>query len=192
MSKLFDLLQGIITKVNSIRGGDWNQSDPSATNYIQNRTHYEDPTIGTEVLAENITINSNGSAVSHSVPLDLDEWYLVVWDGVIYKCQYQDWQYYSGDGTMSTDYFLGNFFCLPSSSATGPRDHEYNSDMPFSFCFDSTPMADMLYATEEGEHTYSVYHIVDEVYGVKPLDEKFLPASQITSAEIDELTDLLK
>lgn len=42
MSRLFDLLQGIITKVNSIKGGgDWSQNAENGPGYIANRTHYK-------------------------------------------------------------------------------------------------------------------------------------------------------
>lgn len=68
MSRLFDLLQGIITKLNSIKGGsaNWNQNDQNGDGYVENRTHYIERTDSRDLIYQDVDLNKYGQYGSSS------------------------------------------------------------------------------------------------------------------------------
>lgn len=90
---------------------DWNQNDETATDYIENRTHYVvGSTTQEETIFENISLtNKTGfsSAENGHTSLDSEANYIVTWDGVDYPCKAQVITRQSAYGT-TTRIMFGN------------------------------------------------------------------------------------
>lgn len=93
-------VSGMVTSINGVKAdengnveivagvqSDWNQNDETATDYVKNRTHWEEHNLTTIINKRTVTVNSSYAAISSSCPiLTPGQTYIVVLNDVTYQC----------------------------------------------------------------------------------------------------------
>lgn len=147
------LLYALVEKVASGTHPDWNQNDPSAPDYVKNRTHFEE-TVETVILEEQtLTFEYLGVAVLTEIFADLTdgEKVRIVWDGETYDVEMA--------GTRAGNETLTHL------------EESHESGLPF--CMVASPAAGIqFWAETTGEHTVSVIHWPTVIHTIDP---KYLP-----------------
>lgn len=136
---------------------DWNQNDPTAVDYVKNRTHYTKSV--TAQIADNVTVTI-ANAVPAINPFTIDKFiegctYTVTWDGAAYECVA-----YIAEGPNVPS--LGNAISIGIPSG--------GNGEPF---FITASEGESLVFGEDGTHTLSMIGEVE--VGVRTLDPKYLP-----------------
>lgn len=146
---------------------DWNQNDPTASDYVKNRTHY------TQIEEVTIVPNFEYDLVSSSsyyayknangyipTPFIIGKHYTVVFDGVEYDCVAYDFE---NDGIV----YLGNMLYQYD-------DAPINMDIPFLICsrFDGDMDWYTLYFSRKGKHTCEIRTMEETTH---TFDSKYLP-----------------
>lgn len=144
---------------------DWHQNDPTAADYVKNRPFYTGNPVET-VLVEESTVTFDDSGEGYylaefpsTFEATVGETYKVSWDGTVYErtCVYvQDLP------------AIGNLSIIGLGSDTGE---------PFLMGIINS-VAIRIFAEEEEEHTFSVYHVSSAVH---KLDERYLPETAMKS-----------
>lgn len=143
---------------------DWNQNDPTAPDYVKNRTHYAE--VKPAVIIENQTIDVSDCYAtfegSKATPLE-GKTYVVTLNGTRYKCVawwYADWEaIILGKGSLVT------------SDCEG-----FGEDVPFAIeLYDGYSEVYMYLSADcdDGEYTVSVEGDAEIVHKIA---EKYLPA----------------
>ena len=133
---------------------DWSQNDSSATDYIKNRTHWEERT-ETEILPETTVTLENGSANLPDVVLVSGDTYAVNWNGA-------EWTCVAGD--LDGQLWLGNIYRM-SGGAVGSQD----TGEPFCMVI-PVDGSGLWVATGDplNEVTLSIMHIRDNIHHLDP------------------------
>jgi len=142
---------------------DWNQNDETASDYIKNRTHYEEADVKTVVLEETIVYWDDlnwGYHIEKAFTLEADKLYEVTLNGEIYECTSR------ADGALGV--ILGN------------------GSMPFRIMWKAYDphVTEVTHLPENsGDYTFKISRI-DKKGGLKLIDEKFIPD---TIARVDSI-----
>ena len=141
---------------------DWNQNDPTAKDYVKNRTHYVEKDANVVCLPEAEITVADGSITSvfpaaTAVP-ELGAEATVIFDGVTYTGTWLSW-----DGTeQGDDAYFGN-------------RHLWGDDMTDTgepFCVniwdDNDPQLDLALSASDGTHTISATAKQDVVHTIDP------------------------
>ena len=145
---------------------DWNESDPNAESYIENRPFYEECVAG-DVLFEEQEIECDGAEVALATLQTTfieGEIYFVTFNGTQYKCVAWTDEILSeamgvpaiGIGNLSTSMYFTN---------------SYGNNEPF--CVVTGGDDSILWVNEPGVHAIKIQASTFEV--VKKIDKKFLP-----------------
>ena len=145
---------------------DWEQNDETANDYIQNRTHYEEPV--EQVLEQTTITDMDGSPISVSIGLVEGKEYTVIVNGVEYDCVAER---YTGEITEGYEIFE-NSIRLKNEVIEIVEFVE-----PFNGIYG---IATHLKYVELSENP--VFEVKTK-YILKKLDPKFLP--EISSVEVD-------
>lgn len=76
------IINGLLIKMRTFRG-DWNQNDPSASNYISNRPFYTEHDVEIEVFPKTKLTSPAGTL---KTPLIVGQTYKVFWNDIEYEC----------------------------------------------------------------------------------------------------------
>lgn len=144
---------------------DWNQNDPTAADYVKNRTHYEGMT--TVVFADNVTVETADGRESEN-PFTMDEivegqTYTITWDGTAYECVA-----YIAEGPNTPS--LGNGELAGVSGGNGE---------PF---FITVFEGATLVFANTGTHTVSISAVQE---GIAKIDEKFIPDTIARKSDLE-------
>lgn len=142
---------------------DWNQSDDTATDYIKNRTHWEETKINEIVLIDNVTLDNFEDSDSGFYRQYTDDYidfentigqtYFVIWDGIEYECVC---------GGIVEDFGIGN--------ANVMGNYGSKTTEPFALHHSSSADAISVSIKENGRHTLSVLQrsTYTEVHHIDP------------------------
>ncbi len=148
---------------------DWNQNDPTAPDYVNNRPFYVGGNIEI-TLADNVEITSTMLNVTLTSFVDYSGYLIITFDGVDYKCDI-----WNIDGTIGA----GNSLLIEYS--------EYSNDCPFCVFF--VEMAQKLMmgirVNDENGHIISVKSVVEDPVKIP---SKFLINSNIINGEGEKST----
>lgn len=114
-----DIIAQLVSSAVKRCGANWNQNDPTASDYVKGRTHWEEVTMVEVVSEATWTYDSDYSGY----PIESDytfvdgETYIVNWNGVEYTCVAQDMEM-SGDITKTVN-VLGNVGSKMGGEDTG-------------------------------------------------------------------------
>lgn len=112
------LINGLVSKMQSFRG-NWNQSDPTASDYIKNRPFYTETRL-TEILPETEWVgdpDQNGQAVlPNLITLEVGKTYTVNYNGMDYECVVIDG---TEIGIPIPVWVLGNLSLMTGGENTG-------------------------------------------------------------------------
>ena len=163
------LIKGLVQKMKSFRG-NWEQNDPTADDYIKNRTHWKE--IKTRVLIPETSIEfaNAGHPVGAPFILEMQEGstYEVTWNGNVYQCVA-----YIAEGPNTPSIGNGTI-----ASLTGGNDE------PF---FITVIRGDTLvFAEEAGTHTVS---ISSEATTWHTLDKRYLPTNLATTDDVQSVAN---
>lgn len=143
---------------------DYAQNDPTAPDYIKNRTHWVEYENGVEILPETtITVVDGGYSFETSLNLALGNVYNVNWEGVDYKCECFE---FNLDGIIT--YVLGNLGCAGLGDDTG-EPFIIIRIVGIDGVSDNTSQAS---APNDGDYTLSIQKCLETVHKI---DEKYLP-----------------
>jgi len=153
-----DVYDQLMERMSQIENPDWNQNDPTAKDYIKNRTHWVE-TIYTEMFSDDAVPFVDGGYGANYAPdevtwtLTPGENYKIVFDGVEYECDCRSYYYYGRTWT-----WLGNGSLLaPYSQFAGDTGHP--------FLITATSMA----AKSEGSHSIQITSVRDEYHCLDPM-----------------------
>lgn len=176
-NQLKTFYNALAQKMKSFRG-NWNQNDPTADDYIKNRTHWEETIQGKFALVPEMTVNISDDGgyqdLSNSVKLTAGEKYTVILNGITYECVARDFNdedaVIIGNGAVYGDGIKGN-------------------DEPFS-CDNYSDGTIYLNVAAAGTYTISICS--DETRTiVHKLDKKFIdiPDNLVTEEDVINLMD---
>ena len=163
------LIKGLVQKMKSFRG-NWEQNDPTADDYVKNRTHWKETK--TEVIIPETSIefsNAGQPAISPFI-LEIQEGstYEVTWNGNVYQCVAY---IVVGPNVPS----IGNGTI---ASVTGGNDE------PFFIA--SNGVDALVFAEEAGTHTVS---ISSEATTWHTLDKRYLPTNLATTDDVQSVAN---
>lgn len=176
----------LIQKMKSFRG-NWNQNDPTADDYIKNRTHWSEGVKETIIIDWDVDFDNGTIAYDSDAPIvyqafiedasltsfKIGQKYTVIWDDKTYECVAKN---VDGIGVIGNLIYLG-YMAIPSYEDTGE---------PFVIGIEEG-YGGMVGGTEAGKHT-CVIKIVTEV--VHKLDKKYIDMPDGIVTE-DSLPDIL-
>ena len=174
-----DVYDQLMERMAQLENPDWNQNDPTAKDYVKNRTHWVE-TVYTEMFSDDAAtfVDSGYNGRCEYSPdevtwtLTAGETYKVVYDGVEYMCTCK-----SRDAYGRTWIWLGN------GSFAGPYN-EFEQDTGHPFLITATSIS----TKSAGNHSIQITSIVDEYH---KLDPKYLTdvesAMTVKSREILDL-----
>lgn len=141
---------------------DWNQNDPTAADYVKNRTHY----VTKEIIPilETTEISLPEQTVRCDLALIYNETYLVIFDDVEYECT----AFRTADGGIhvgSAD--------LAGHRNTIPRE-AYSTDKPFCCSFFEYNNSWRVFVRTAETHIVEIKQLLTTYY---PLNEKYLPSN---------------
>lgn len=146
---------------------DWNQNDPSAADYVKNRTHYE--AIETVTLVDNVSVAVSGNWSAQNAfqmnGLIAGEDCIVTVDGVEYALKIVDC---SGVSGWEKWCFIGNLSFVDSAVANLEGS---DTSAPFVIGWQPANNTTMLYHQTDGTHTVSIAVGRSVCH---PLDPKFI------------------
>lgn len=153
---------------------DWNQTDSTAPDYINNKPFGVEYTVKGKIIEETTSDFDGIITETTDTPFVDGEVYLVEWDGETYEVTAHE--------TENGDVILGNG-TLHGYDNVDPKDN----DLPFLFV--TTPNGDDSYTLSKipeinGEHTYSVEAVEKTV---TPLPDEYLPDDAATKEYVDSL-----
>lgn len=142
---------------------DWNQNDETAPDYVKNRPFYKGDPVETEIVNVSLfNFKKFGNLYAYQgtdfsgEPFEIGQTYTVTFDDSTYNC---------------TTFLYEELNCLGSLSILGSTI-EGSADVPF--LIERTPEMSIVYTTIEGaSHSLK---IVGEVFEVKEIDKKYIPA----------------
>ena len=153
---------------------DWNQNDSTAADYVKNRPFYTGD-VGETVLLEESTVtfeddggNYLGQLESTFSPI-VGETYKVSWDGTTYECACIDF-----NGNIA----IGNLSLVGAGSDTGE---------PFLMGVNNGSFIQIITADTASSHTFSISGRTTQVVKI---DEKYLPDTVATKAEVDDVRSI--
>lgn len=148
---------------------DWNQNDPTAADYVKNRTHY-DGEITAQAFITDMTYDfTDGSYYPEDItlPMSNGEQYVITWDGVVYERTAVN----TGAGVC----YVGNGSAWDWGDDTGE---------PFLFIDEGYGLSvNSCGDNYDGEHTFSVVCMIQHI---EKLPERFLPDNVITTGNLSE------
>lgn len=152
MSKLYDILNSIITRVKKAETpSDWNQNDPAMPDYVKNRLAWTDDPM--ETVFFNGTVVNNDSI---DIELIVGQEYVVTLDGAEY---------------VSTAWDDGDDCIIIGSESLWRETNYIDTELPFTF--GTWGDGSWFYTINDGEeHSFKVSGNVAEVHKI---DEKYLP-----------------
>lgn len=164
---------------------DWNQNDPAASDYVKNRTHYEEGS-GEEILPETELsfVSAHGYYMAATIvdPTKIvgGQLYTMLWDGIEYKSESFVMSSVLPDGV--TTYEIP---CIGNPKFGGKEDN----GIPFYACnvFSGGLTDTFTVITDSTEET----HTLSISYGsttIKTIDEKFIPD---TIARVENVTTMI-
>lgn len=160
-----DVYDQLMERMSQLEAPDWNQNDPTAKDYVKNRTHYasrESVVIVPEQEVTTAVENNFNVAVLNDADLDAfktlydsedDTTFDVVFDGTSYQCKWLD-----QNGSRIP--VFGNLALAdPSMTDTGE---------PFVFSFGGVEHGIMIGCKVAGAHTVAVSYQQDVVHTLDP------------------------
>lgn len=177
-----------VTNVNELpfisSQADWNQNDPSAPDYVKNRTHWEEDVV---ILPETeITLSSDGAPITtapNAMP-EVGSVYAVAYNGTAYDCP----AVAIPDGLDITGFLIGNSDAMgiPGGNTSAPF-----LVMLFDAPVDETGDGNLVHGTfvpmgEFAEGTTATLSIVQVGAAIHKLAPKFLPDT-VVMAERPEI-----
>ena len=165
------LINGLVAKMQNYRG-NWNQNDPTASDYIKNRPFYTEKNAKKIILPETFVESFEGG-FTLTEPLIEGNTYTVLWNGTEYPCVAKNY-----DGYI----MIGN-------NSIYEYDDGITMDTGEPFAMEAQEGRNNLYVYI-GENltnvTFSIYTISDVI---RPIDKIFLPSMDFVSyTEAQNLT----
>lgn len=161
---IYDIYDEGAARKDEILQSDWDQNDSTQLDYVKNRTHYDNSEM-TLLVDETIEITSTTTDTFNSYfDIELGQEYVVIFDGITYRCVGFDDASYNTIGSVYGDYSVYPFGIY----------NEHNRDD------DESNNRLCIFVQTEGSHTVEVYSVSGTI---KQLDEKFIPDSIKTSIE---------
>jgi hypothetical protein len=99
------LINGLVAKMQNYRG-NWNQSDPTASDYIKNKPFYTEKDVYKEILSDTSIEYTEWFEDEFKItePMVEGNTYTVVWNGTEYPCIAQDeWGYITLDNSNTAN-----------------------------------------------------------------------------------------
>ena len=155
------LIKGLVQKMKSFRG-NWEQNDPTADDYVKNRTHWKETKTEVIIPETSIAFASDGPVAENPFILEIQEGstYEVTWNGNVYQCVAYIAEVLNspsiGNGTIA--------------SLTGGNDEPF-----FITVFRGDTL---VFAEEPGTYTISISRGVATWH---TLDKRYLPGKLIQS-----------
>lgn len=137
----------------SVIQSDWNQNNPTAPDYVKNRTHYTE-TVDSELIPKtDHTFGVGPMGVYSMATVDLVEGntYTVMWDEQEYEC---------------ICYQTGNGLAIGCSTFIGVEG--FDNGEPFVFDVNIGTGATIVMVSKAGEHTFSVLGKVEKIHKLDP------------------------
>ena len=158
---------------------DWNQSDESAPDYVKNRTHYSERTIG-ELFNEEVFIEMGGHISEDLINLVLGGEYYVNIDNRFW------------DGLIAREVLLNEAPSIAIGNLTLIADVEDEQNSHLPFCIYETPtFTEFGIVMDTSDDGYYNIAIGGTQETVKVIDSKFLPKS-VTNLVAGELPGSLR
>ena len=162
-------------KMKSLRG-DWNQNDPNADDYIENRPFYSEVKDAVALPKTTITVDGAGQEIYDPFRISLIKGvtYTVVFDGKTYECIAKE--------TYENEVFIGN------SGILGWNDNKDTGEPFFIDVYTEEDFSEVCFAANtSGTHAISV-SVIQEV--VHKLDKKFIDMPEGGGVTPDELAQV--
>lgn len=187
-----DVYDQLMERMAQLETSDWAQNDPTAKDYVRNRTHYvsrESKALVPEQEATTVVLGNNNVAVLNNADLDAlqtlfsskdDTTLDVVFDGVSYPCK---WLELGGNRIP----VFGNLAIAQEGST--------DTGEPFAFSFGGVELVIAIGCKVAGTHTVAVSYQQDVVHTLDPKyikdmyysasEEKNIAGIQITGSTYD-------